>query len=148
MQAKVLVVVLACWISACNGPVVADSVPDVQKVAEACPADNFEEYLERFENDVEAQRRHTASPLQWDFVDACEVFLRPALKQMLGAAEIEYPVIPDSALQARDGLVREMTASNEEVQVKLSKPDTDYQVTYYFRTGACWTLYRKADDSL
>jgi hypothetical protein len=31
----------------------------------------------------------------------------------------------------------------------MHKPDTGYQITYFFRkAGGCWQLYRTKDDSL
>ena len=97
---KVLMLAMPFWLAECNGPAVAESVQEAPEFVQACPADNFEAFIGRFVDDVEVQRRHTASPLQWDFVDAGAEPEPRLVTRMFAAAEIEYPVIPDAERQA------------------------------------------------
>jgi hypothetical protein len=67
---------------------------------------------------------------------------------MLDGDALQFPVMPSSQTQKSDGLVLSQTELNGDKQVMLVKPDTDYQLSFFFRKGECWTLYRKRDDSL
>jgi hypothetical protein len=117
--------------------------------ATQCPATEFDAFLPLFENDVTVQKAYVADPLQSDSVDANAEPEPKPVSRMLVKAEVTFPVMPSQAAQARDGLTtaRADTSATEAV-LKLTKPDTDYQMSFFFRKDDCWHLYRVKDDSL
>lgn len=113
-----------------------------------CPSQDFDAFLAAFMRDVEIQKAFTADPLRSDSIDAqADPEPRP-VTTMLSTSQVAYPLIPGPEQQARDGLVLSSARSGNEMTVTLVKPDSDYQVLYYFKHDACWTLYRKSDESL
>ena len=114
-----------------------------------CPAQTFDIFLMAFANDVAVQKAFVTQPLQSESVDAlAEPEPRPITK-MLGFDQLHFPLMPNLQRQALDGLQLVKTISgNGEMEVKLVKPDTDYQVLFFFRNDGCWKLYRMRDDSL
>lgn len=118
------------------------------KAAIACPSQDFDTFLKAFADDVEVQKAHTQRPLQSDSVDANADPEPKQVTAMLDGDALQFPVMPSSQTQKNDGLVLSQTELNGDKQVMLVKPDTDYQLSFFFRKGECWTLYRKRDDSL
>lgn len=144
----------ALLLAGCDkGPTAANAPPAAGTVAThpatRCPAATFDDFLPLFENDVAVQKAYVTDPLQSDSVDAnAEPEPKPVSK-MLGKAEITFPVIPSQAEQTKSGLAATRTeTSPTEVVLKLAKPDTDYQMSFFFRKDDCWHLYRVKDDSL
>jgi hypothetical protein len=115
-----------------------------------CPAPTFDGFLKQFTDDPAVQKRYIADPLESDTVDANAEPEPAPVKKMLPKAEVTFPVIPDSARQGKDGLVMKKTAEGDTgYAVELAKPDTDYQMTFHFRSAdGCWQLVRTEDDSL
>ncbi|KJV29136.1 hypothetical protein VI08_16255 [Luteibacter yeojuensis] len=115
-----------------------------------CPAPTFDGFLKQFTDDPAVQKRYIADPLESDTVDANAEPEPAPVKKMLSKAEVTFPVIPDSARQGKDGLVMKKTAEGDTgYAVELAKPDTDYQMTFHFRSAdGCWQLVRTEDDSL
>ena len=127
--------------AASSGPV-ASSTP-------RCPAETFDGFLPLFENDVSLQRAYVTDPLQSDSVDPNADPEPKPVSRSLRKSDVTFPIMPSQADQAKDGLVATRTESGPtEVAVKLVKPDTDYQMTFFFRKDDCWHLYRVKDDSL
>lgn len=114
----------------------------------ACPSQDFDAFLKAFADDVEVQKAHTQRPLRSDSVDANADPEPKQVTAMLDGDALRFPVMPNTQTQKNDGLVLSQTESNGDKQVMLVKPDTDYQLSFFFRKGECWTLYRKRDDSL
>ena len=116
--------------------------------AAACPA-TFDAFLPSFENDLAVQKIAVTDPLQSDSVDPNADPEPAPVSKMLARDAVTFPVMPDEATQKKDGLVATRTdVSATEVSIKLTKPDTDYQTTFFFRKDDCWHLYRVKDDSL
>lgn len=115
----------------------------------ACHADNFDEFIRAFENDIEFQKANTADPLDKERVDA-NAEPEPALvHHLMHKGELKFPLMPARKQQAEKALKMTSTpVSAKEMQVKLFQEDTDYQITFFFRYTDCWTLYRIQDDSL
>jgi hypothetical protein len=115
-----------------------------------CPAPTFDGFLKQFTDDPAVQKRYIADPLESDTVDANAEPEPAPVKKMLPKAEVTFPVIPDSARQGKDGFVMKKTAEGDTgYAVELAKPDTDYQMTFHFRSAdGCWQLVRTEDDSL
>ena len=117
--------------------------------APTCPTQAFDTFLTAFANDVAIQKAFVTQPLQSESIDAlAEPEPRPVTR-MLSFDELHFPLMPNLQRQALDGLQLVKTISgNGEMEVKLVKPDTDYQVLFFFRNDGCWKLYRMRDDSL
>ncbi len=114
-----------------------------------CPAEAFDRFLPLFESDVAVQKAYVTDPLQSDSVDPNADPEPKPVSKSIPRAEVAFPVMPSQAQQTKDGLVATQTAGGPtEVSVKLVKPDTDYQMTFFFRKDDCWHLYRVKDDSL
>ncbi|WP_144436492.1 hypothetical protein [Lysobacter antibioticus] len=160
---KVLVLTMLVWLGGCEvasrGPgatAPADKTAAPVKAAAAaagktgvaCPSQQFDAFLAAFMDDVAIQKAFTASPLQSETVDAnADPEPRP-VTTMLDATALRFPVMPGAQQQQRDGLVLSQTELNGDKEVMLAKPDTDYQMSFFFKKGECWTLYRTRDDSL
>lgn len=117
--------------------------------APRCPAEAFDRFLPLFENDVAVQKAYVTDPLQSDSVDPNADPEPKPVSKSVPRAEVAFPVMPSQAQQTKDGLIATQTADGPtEISVKLVKPDTDYQMTFFFRKDDCWHLYRVKDDSL
>ncbi|QQP97403.1 hypothetical protein [Lysobacter enzymogenes] len=116
--------------------------------ATACPSQDFDAFLAAFADDVEVQRAFTERPLRSETVDANADPEPKPVTAMLDGDAIKFPLMASRAKQQADGLVLSQTELNGDKQVLLAKPDTDYQLSFFFRKGECWTLYRMRDDSL
>jgi hypothetical protein len=126
----------------------AKTVVAAGKTGVACPSQQFDAFLAAFMDDVAIQKAFTASPLRSETVDAnADPEPRPVTTMLDGTA-LRFPVMPGVQQQQRDGLVLSQTELNGDKEVMLAKPDTDYQMSFFFKKGECWTLYRTRDDSL
>lgn len=128
--------------------VTAPAAAPANAAAIACPSQDFSVFLKAFTDDVEVQKAHTQRPLQSDSIDPNADPEPKQVTAMLDGDALRFPVMPNTQTQKNDGLVLSQTELNGDKQVMLAKPDTDYQLSFFFRKGECWTLYRKRDDSL
>jgi hypothetical protein len=114
-----------------------------------CPATEFDGFFTQFENDVAIQKAYTTVPLESSSIDPNAEPEPKAVIKRLSQSEITFPVIPSKDRQDKDGLKLKRTdVGPTEVTVQLSKPDTDYQMSFHFRSEGCWHLYRVEDESL
>lgn len=99
--------------------------------------------------DLQVQKAQVSLPLQRESVDPnAEPEPRP-ISKMLTQAELKFPLMPSPQQQAKDGLQLSKIATDPtHMEVKLVKPDTDYQLTFFFQNDGCWKLYRIRNDSL
>ncbi|MBP8127873.1 MAG: hypothetical protein KAY05_10270, partial [Aeromonadaceae bacterium] len=68
-----------------------------------------------------------------------------------GPSEAKYSrvLFPDTRLQATTPLAKSVKSQQENVLVQVTKPDTDYSMTFRFeKTASCWQLVRFDDHSL
>lgn len=122
--------------------------PAAAAPAVACPSQDFDAFLSAFADDARVQRAYTQRPLRSETVDAdADPEPRPVVAMLDGDA-LSFPLMPSRERQQAEGLVASQTELNGDKQVLLAKPDTDYQLSFFFRKGECWTLYRMRDDSL
>ncbi|WP_064749436.1 hypothetical protein [Lysobacter antibioticus] len=113
-----------------------------------CPSQDFDAFLVAFMDDPAVQKAFTKRPLQSETLDAnADPEPRP-VTALLDGEKLKFPLMPSSARQKQDGLALSQSELNGDKEVMLAKPDTDYQLSYFFRKGDCWTLYRMRDDSL
>lgn len=152
---------LCMALSACNAgeqapgenraaaPAAAASPPVSSPATPACPSQDFDKFFVAFAGDAQVQKAHVAMPLESETIDSnAEPEPKPVIKQ-LALSELKFPLLPDPQQQAQDKLELTKTVSDAtHVEIKLAKPDTDYQMVYLFRNDGCWTLYRTRDDSL
>lgn len=125
------------------------SIPEVSTAMVKCPSQDFELFLKSFIDSVEVQKSFTATPLESVTIDALAEPEPVEVKKMLGASELRFPLIPSPDQQANEGLISRISNSDKKkVEVILHKPDTDYQVSFFFRQESCWKLYRVKDYSL
>lgn len=114
----------------------------------ACPSQDFEVFLKAFADDIEVQKAYTQRPLRSDSIDPDASPEPRPVSAMLDGDALRFPVMPSTRQQQSDGLALSLSETNGDKEVMLAKPDTDYQLSFFFRKGECWTLYRKRDDSL
>lgn len=149
MNLRTIVMILAAGMlaTACDSYAghAQDAASSVQSSVR-CPAGDFESFFNVFANDVSVQKAFTRKPLQIDYLDPAADPEPKFVSEM--SSSFDFPVVPGAAEQETRGLIRSTKDLPGESVVTLEKPDTDYQVSYYFRKGACWTLYRKEDKSL
>jgi len=126
----------------------ANAAPAAATPATACPSQDFDAFLAAFADDVEVQRAFTQRPLRSETVDANADPEPKPVTAMLDGDALAFPLMASRAKQQAEGLVLSQSELNGDKQVMLAKPDTDYQLSFFFRKGECWTLYRMRDDSL
>lgn len=114
----------------------------------ACPSQDFDAFLVAFMDDPAVQKAFTKRPLQSESLDANADPEPKPVTALLDGDKLRFPLMPSAAAQKRDGLALSQSELNGDKEVMLAKPDTDYQLSYFFRKGDCWTLYRMRDDSL
>jgi hypothetical protein len=160
---------IALLLAACNGtpPSAAETAPPAAAATttttapeaksasapsaapSACQATDFDGFLARFENDVAIQKAYTTIPLESSSIDPNAEPEPKAVVKQLAESEITFPVMPTRDKQDKDGLKSKRTdVSPTEITVQLTKPDTDYQMSFHFRNDGCWHLYRVEDESL
>lgn len=119
------------------------------KAAPSCPSQDFGTFITAFTDDVQIQQAFVHDPLESETVDVNADPEPKPVTRTLHKAELSFPLMPSTKEQTHVGLKRTISAIGPgEMQVKLAKDDTDYQLTFLFRNEGCWTLYRKQDDSL
>lgn len=144
----VLLLLAACDKAPSPGAATPDAVGAARPTTQ-CPATTFDAFLPLFENDSAVQKAYVTSPLQRDSVDASAEPEPKPVSTMLTKGSVKFPVMPSQAEQAKNRLTSSRTdTSTTEIVIKLAKPDTDYQMSFFFRKGDCWHLYRVKDDSL
>lgn len=145
----VILLQTACGSRDAEAPPPAAAAASTASAASAtCPA-IFDAFLPRFANDLAVQRASVTDPLQSDTVDAsAEPEPRP-VTTMKRLDTVIFPLMPDEATQLRQGLVATRNdIGSTEVSLRLRRPDTDDQTTFFFRKTDCWRLYRIKDDAL
>jgi len=118
--------------------------------ASQCPGANFDAFLSAFAENPAVQQANTAVPLVVRSIDSeADPEPQPVTKT-LGAGEVRFPVMPDTADRQRESLTFATTRKGGGVmQVKLAQADTSYQVFYTFRPkGSCWSLVEIDNQSL
>lgn len=150
-----LVVLLAsCDTAPSTDPVATDTSAVIRQAATegkaaSCPSQDFDAFFKAFSEDVNVQKSFTVKPLQSEFIDVTAEPEPQPVSQMLNEADLNFPLIPNLQKQAADRLKQTRTdLAKEEVEVTLTKEDTDYQMSFFFKKDDCWMLYRMRDDSL
>lgn len=113
-----------------------------------CPSQNFDAFLNIYQNSLEVQAQFTKSPLIWrNYADSYE-------KQTVTLKQrnmIEWPIIlteKQQALQHLTQKIRKLSKTVQRVSIN-SKNSDDYIIKYYFyKTHGCWQLRQVNDLSL
>lgn len=125
--------------------IAAFALPGAVLAEETCPA-RFDQFLERFESDRVFQQERTTDPLQYTFLDYAAQPEPKEQRKRLSKAELAQrkdAIFPSPATQKSHGLSIKKIADLPKSRkwVRIAKPDTGYQLDYYFdKTAACWTL--------
>jgi hypothetical protein len=127
----------------------APSASAVEAATNRCPSRTFEGFFAAFADSVDLQKAFTRRPLRSDSIDARTEPEPKPITKMLSAEALEFPLVPSRQQVADEGLEISIKTSGSDTVVELTKPETDYMVSYYFeRAGDCWRLHRKNDESL
>ncbi len=124
--------------------------PEDKVVAyQSCPAKTFESFVALFSNSIDIQRRYIHFPLRKMEIDDSGEELK-TVTNFKNKEQISFPVMPDEAERKNKGLeLHVIDGSIRNHQLRLIKPDTDYQVDYFFsRKNECWELVIIDDQSL
>ncbi|MBD8572870.1 hypothetical protein IFR09_00855 [Pseudomonas syringae] len=115
----------------------------------ACPSQRFDVFLERFANDTAVQKAFVKTPLRSEFIDPDAQPEPSPVSELLDKAQLTFPLMPSEQQQREQGLTRdEQLSAPDQAMVRLTKADTGYQRSLFFKREACWVLYRIQDDSL
>lgn len=140
------IVILISWVIGLGAYAhdIQEKKPSIQ-----CPSTDFLIFLNAFADGEKVQRAFTAYPLRKQQLDPdAEPEPRPVTR-WLKRQEVGFPVIPPSVERAKDSLeLRVVEVSGDKAKVTLEKPDTDYQVSYFFDRKDCWRLVGIEDWSL
>lgn len=115
----------------------------------SCPAVEFSVFVRAFSNDISIQKAFTRYPLKKQRLDPDAEPEPKKIIQDLGRHQIQFPILPLHEERVKRSLeirIDSVTATN--AKITLVKPDTDYQVSYFFRKNSCWRLMRIEDWSL
>ena len=156
MTRAVVLLAMAALLGACKAPPQQDSTDVRPAVAAqlaaaplACPSSSFDGFLKAFMESVEVQKTFSAEPLETQSVDATAEPEPALVTKMLTAAELQFPLIPSGQQQAQERLtMRRSVLENGDTKVTLTREDTDYQMSFYFRKNECWQLFRIRNESL
>ncbi|WP_247550431.1 hypothetical protein [Ralstonia solanacearum] len=114
-----------------------------------CPASDFKEFIQEFSDDQNIQQKSTKYPLEKLELDTKTKEEPKIVTLKLNRNQIHFPIIPSNQERAKQRLeIRFDNTSTSIASVTLTKPDTDYQVSYQFRKNNCWMLERIKDWSL
>ncbi|MCD5970607.1 hypothetical protein [Pseudomonas quasicaspiana] len=127
----------------------ANTQPPAQASMAACPAQDFDGFLKRFANDLEVQKAFVSTPLQSEYIDPeAQPEPRP-VSELLDKSQLQFPLMPSDQQQHEQGLtLAKRLKGTDQAVIKLTKADTGYQLSLFFKREACWTLYRIQDESL
>jgi hypothetical protein len=121
---------------------------DAEESEIPCLEEEFSVFLAKFMEDETFQRAFTMYPLTYLEVD---YFAEPEPKpfiRYLDCGQIKFPVIPSDQERIEDSLeIRIINVSDNNANVAVVKPDTGYNIIYYFRKNGCWRLERIEDWS-
>ncbi|MEQ1659026.1 MAG: hypothetical protein ABL896_09645 [Hylemonella sp.] len=128
-------------------------MPVIAIADDACPS-GFEQFLEKFESDRVFQQAHIKNPLKYTFLDYQAQPEPKKREKQLGqtaVARLKEAIFPLRPMQSAHGLslrkIKELPS--HQMWVQLAKPDTGYQLDFYFeRTAVCWTLAEYSDLSM
>lgn len=114
-----------------------------------CPSHDFPHFLSAFSEHVDAQERYIGFPLEKQHLDKSAEPEPKLVVERLPASQVALPVMPsNSERTARTLSLSTAMIDENNAKVFLMKADTDFQVIYFFRKDACWSLYRIEDWSL
>lgn len=127
----------------------ANTQPPAQASAAACPAQDFDGFLKRFANDIEIQKAFVSTPLQSEYIDP-EAQPEPSpVSELLDKSQLKFPLMPSDQQQHDQGLtLAKRLKGPDQAVIKLTKADTGYQLSLFFKREVCWMLYRIQDESL
>ena len=123
--------------------------PAAQPATPACPAQDISFFIQRFSTDESVQRVFTVVPLTSQFLDTGTEAEPTQRTQTLGRDAIVFPLMPLAEQRAQSLLQMQLEdVTQVTARLVLFKPDTDDQISYFFKLDDCWRLVRIDDASL
>lgn len=114
----------------------------------SCPGDDFSVFIHAFSNDTSIQKAFTRYPLKTQRLDPNAEPEPKEVTQNLGRYQIQFPILPLHEERVRRSLeIRIGSVTADDAQIALVKPDTGFQVSYFFKKNGCWKLTRIEDWS-
>ena len=114
-----------------------------------CPGNTFEEFALNFSNNQRIQEKYTHIPLVK--IELEEGSEEPeSVKKLLTRKEIVFPVIDNENNRISKGLEIKIIGNGLKFKkIKLFKPDSGYQIYYFFEEkNKCWHLIEIDDQSM
>lgn len=114
-----------------------------------CPSNDFNIFFEVFSKNDKVQRKFTEKIITKQYLDLnSEPEPKPILKKFTSES-LSFPIFPLKKEQEEKRLTVQMgSITKKTASVILIRPDTDYQVMFYFIKRKCWMLERIEDWSL
>jgi hypothetical protein len=115
----------------------------------SCSEEDFSSFIRRFADNEAIQRAFIKYPLTKQRLDPDAEPEPKKIIRRLRREQIQFPILPLSPERAKRSLeIRVVSATGTSAQINLVKPDTDYQVSYFFEKNGCWRLVKIEDWSL
>lgn len=129
---------------------VQSASPAISRTSQAsCPAADFSVFVRAFSSDINVQKAFTRYPLKTQRLDPDAEPEPKKIIQNLGRHKIHFPILPLHEERVKHSLeIRIDSVAATNAKITLTKPDTDYQVSYFFKKNSCWRLIRIEDWSL
>lgn len=115
----------------------------------SCPAKDFSAFMTAFSNNKIIQKAFTRNPLKKQHLDPDAEPEPKKVIQYLGPHQIQFPIFPLHEERVKRFLeIRIDSVTTTNARITLFKPNTDYQVSYFFKKDTCWRLTQIEDWSL
>jgi hypothetical protein len=115
-----------------------------------CPSQDFSLFLRVYTENIAVQKVFTKNPVEKLQLDLDAEPEPKPIVSILRHKKIAFPLIPNNIDRQKNNLVFSIEKNKEKkIKLLLTKPDTDYQVVYFFdNNDTCWVLDRIEDWSL
>lgn len=146
-----LIALLTFFVGACDAtPTTAGTSATNASTATAstCPATDLAGFVAAFAESPALQKAFTAPVVDTAFIDWNAQPEPVESMEKTSRDALRFPVMPNRARQQAEGLrYREIGTEGDRTTITLEVPDTDTQLRYTFRRGACWTLVKIVDPA-
>lgn len=152
---KVNIILNLIWAVLCSlllsMSAVASQLTKVDPHIAFCYKGTFSEYLARFAESEEVQRRSTKNPLPIQHIDStAEPEPKPVIR-LYKSKQLTFPLIPREIDREKQRLkLRVDRQANQKAKAKatLYREDSGYSISFFFHRRKCWSLQKIEDDSL
>ena len=131
-----------------DSPVIAKAAFATPAVSSTCPSHDIKQFVAAFAEDTALQKAFTSATIDTAFIDYNAQPEPTESVERLPREQLRFPVMPNRAQQAREGLRHRYVSTNaNRAVVALEVPDTGTQLTYTFHFDGCWTLIKIVDPA-